>query len=118
MPTAVLTAAPIVPASVYVRLKHETNLAAMTQELASLRFSIILLARWEASRAVDQENLAELRDELVHLRELYCEKIDDIAMTFSVQQAIDTKEKVEHAVTVPKNMMPPLKKKEQEQIYF
>jgi hypothetical protein len=118
MSTAVLAAAPIVPASVYVRLKHETNLAAMTQELASLRFSIILLARWEASRAVDQENLVELRDELAHLRELYCEKVDDIAMTFSVQQAINAKENVERVVTVPNNMMPPMKRQEQEQLYF
>lgn len=118
MSTAVLTAAPIVPASLYIRLKHETNLAAMTQELASLRFSIILLARWQASHVVDQENLSELRDELAHLRELYCEKIDDIAMTFGVQQAIETKENVERKVTVPKNMMPPMKKQEQEQLYF
>ncbi len=118
MSTAVLTAAPIVPASVYVRLRHETNLAAMAQELASLRFSIILLARWETSGSVDRENLAELRDELAHLRGLYFEKIDDIAMTFGVQQAIDTKEKVERSVAVPKNMMPPTKKKAQEQLYF
>jgi hypothetical protein len=118
MSNAVLTAAPIVPASVYIRLKHETNLAAMTQELASLRFSIILLARWEASRSVDQQNLAELREELAHLRELYLEKIDDIAMTFGVQQAIDAKENVECSVAVPKNMMPPMKKQEQEQLYF
>jgi hypothetical protein len=118
MSTSVLTAAPIVPAAVYVRLKHETNLAAMTQELASLRFSIILLARWEASRSVSKENLAELRGELTHLRALYLEKIDETAMTFGVQQAIDTKEAVERTVTVPKGMMPPLKGKQQEQLYF
>src|SRR5690348_16503813 len=57
MATAVLTPAPIVPAAVYVRLKHEINLAAMTQELCSLRFSIILMARWEASDNLDKENL-------------------------------------------------------------
>jgi hypothetical protein len=103
---------------VYVRLKRETHLSAMTQELASLRFSILLLARWERSRSVDQESLAELRDELDDLRKLYFEKIDELAMTFGVQQAIETRASVEHAVTVPKAMMPPLRKKEQEQLYF
>jgi hypothetical protein len=118
MSTSVLSPAPIVPASVYVRLKHEINLAAMTQELASLRFSIILLARWESSRSVDKENLAELKAELTELRALYSETIDEIAMTFGVQQAMDAKANVERNVTVPKGMMPPLKKKEEEQLYF
>jgi hypothetical protein len=118
MSTSVLDAAPIVPASVYIRLKHETNVAAMTQELASLRFSIILLARWEASRSVDLDNLAELRTELAHLRALYFDKIDEMAMIFGIKQALATKESVERTVTVPKDMMPPMKKKEQEQLYF
>jgi hypothetical protein len=118
MSTSVLSAAPIVPASVYVRLKHETNLAAMTQELASLRFSIILLARWEASPNMDKENLAELRNELAELRTLYTDKIDEMAMTFSVQRAMDAKRSVERSVTVPKGIMPPLKEKAREQLYF
>ncbi len=118
MSASVLSPAPIVPASVYVRLKHETNLAAMTQELCSLRFSIVLLARWEASRSVDAENLVELREELADLRMYYFEKIDEIAMTFGVRQAMDAKECVERTVTVPKGMMPPMRKREQEQLYF
>jgi hypothetical protein len=118
MSTAVLTPAPIVPAAVYVRLKHEINLAAMTQELCSLRFSIILLARWEASQNLDKENLIELREELADLRVLYFDKIDEIAMTFGVQQAMQTKDTVERNVTVPKDMMPPMKPREQEQLYF
>lgn len=90
----------------------------MTQELCSLRFSIILLARWEASPNLQKDNLAELRDELADLRVLYFDKIDEIAMTFGVQQAIETKDTVERNVTVPKDMMPPMKPKEQEQLYF
>lgn len=118
MSTAVLNPAPIMPACVYVRLKHETNLAAMTQELASLRFSIILLARWESSRGIDRESLAELRTELAELRTLYSDKIDEIAMTFSVQQAMDTKQNVERTVTVPADMVPPMKGTEQTQPHF
>jgi hypothetical protein len=118
VPTSVLNTAPIVPASVYVRLKHEINLAALTQELASLRFSILLLARWEASRSLDQDNLLELRAELKDLRALYFETIDEMAMTFGVQQAMDTKARVERTVIVPKGMMPPMKGKTQEQLYF
>jgi hypothetical protein len=102
MLASIVAEAPILPAAVYIRLRHETNLAAMTQELASLRFSILLLARWEGSRSLSKESLAELRTELAHLRALYLEKIDDTAMTFGVQQAIETKETVERTVAPPR----------------
>jgi hypothetical protein len=110
--------AAIVPAAVYARLRRESNLAAMTQELTGLRFSIILLKRWETSRKVDAVSLKELRRELAELRALYLEKIDDLAMTFGVQQAMDTQRNVERSVVVPRGMMPPLAEQEREQLYF
>jgi hypothetical protein len=118
MPAAAAETAPIVPASVYARLRRETNLAAMTQELAGLRFSIILLARWEAARSVDVVNMAELRRELAELRTLYSDTIDSLAMTFGVQQAMETKASVERAVVVPRGMTPPLLRQPEEQLYF
>jgi hypothetical protein len=118
MSTAVLDTAALIPASLHARLKRESNLAAFLQELAGLRFSIVLLARWEASDSVDQENRAELRHELKHLRALYLETIDELAMNFGVQQAMDAKKEVERTVEVPRDMMPPLKTRENEQLYF
>jgi hypothetical protein len=118
MPASRQETAAIVPASVHVRLKRETNLAAMTEELAGLRFSIILLARWEAAHCMDEANLDELRDELALLRSRYHKKVDELAMTFGVQQAMDTKQTVERSVAVPRNMMPPLRWQEPEQLYF
>lgn len=116
MSTGVLNPAPIMPACVYVRLKHETNLAAMTQEVASLRFSIVLLARLDESRTVAKRDLAELRTELADLRKLYFDKIDEIAMTFGVQQAMDTKAEVERSVFVPEGIVPQLHSHESEQL--
>ncbi len=110
--------AAIMPAAVYVRLKRETNLAAVTQELAGLRFSIILLARWEAARSVDAASMVELRRELARMRTLYFDKIDTLAMSFGVQQAMETKASVERSVMVPRGMMPPIAEKQQEQLYF
>jgi hypothetical protein len=110
--------AAIVPAAVYARLKRETSLAAVTQELAGLRFSIILLARWEAARSVDAASMAELRKELAELRALYFDKIDALAMTFGVRQAMETKASVERSVVVPKGMVPPIALEEREQLYF
>ncbi|MGA7341183.1 MAG: hypothetical protein WBE72_19820 [Terracidiphilus sp.] len=118
MSASVLNSALIVPASVHVRLKHETGLAAMTEELAGLRFSILLLARSEGSRDLDAENRAGLRDELAQLRALYFETIDEVAMSFGVQQAMDAKKEVERNVAVPRDMMPPMKARASEQLYF
>jgi hypothetical protein len=118
MPALAQEMAAIVPAAVYARLRRESNLAAMTQELSGLRFSIILLARWEAARTMDARNMVELRRELKQMRTLYSDKIDTMAMTFGVQQAMDTKADVERSVVVPKNMAPLLRLEEQEQLYF
>jgi hypothetical protein len=90
----------------------------MTQELAGLRFSILLLARWESGRAMDAASLKGLRKELAELRTLYEDKVDSLAMSFGVQQAMETQRRVERSVQVPRGMMPPLRHQEQEQLYF
>lgn len=118
MSTAVLDTAALIPASIHVRLKRESNLEAFYQELAGLRFSIVLLARWEGSTSIDAENRAELRDELAHLRALYLDTIDELAMTFGVQQAMDAKAETERTVEVPRDMMPPMMVCEDEQLHF
>jgi len=118
MSTALLDTAALIPAALHARLKREFNFAAFLQELAGLRFSIVLLARWQGSDSVDGENRAELREELVHLRTLYFETIDEMAMIFGVQRAMDAQREVERTVEVPGDMMPPLKTRNDEQLYF
>ncbi len=94
------------PASRYIRETREVLLAYETEELAALRFSIILTARWAESDDEDPERRAELRDDLVLLRKHYGDKIDEIAMTFGVEQAMKTKEEVERTVVVPRETKP------------
>jgi hypothetical protein len=118
MSTAVLDTAALIPASVHVRIKHEPNHAAFKQELAGLRFAIVLLARWERSDSLDAENRAELREELTHLRALYLDTIDEMAMTLGTQQAMDAKAEVERTVEVPRDMMPPMMACDNRQLYF
>jgi hypothetical protein len=104
--TQVLYASPdsatIDPVSQYIRETRDALLAYETEELAALRFSIILTARWEASDDEAPDRRVELRDELALLRRHYGNKIDEIAMTYGVQQAMKTKEEVERAVIVPR----------------
>ena len=78
------------------------DLTARKAELEDLRYGIILRARWESSDFVDSERKALLRDDLVQLRSLYAEKIDEIAMNFGVRQAIEALVYVEKNVTVPR----------------
>lgn len=118
MSTAVLDTAALIPATLYARLKRESNFAAFLEELAGLRFSIVLLARWEASDHVDPENRTELRHELARLRALYFDTIDEMAMVFGVQQAMDAQKEVERTVDVPRDMMPPMASRGDEQLYF
>ena len=92
------------PASRYVRETREALLEYDTEELSALRFSIILTARWEGSENEDQERRAELRQELAMLRKHYGDKVDEMAMTFGVDQAMKAKEEVERTVFVPKEM--------------
>jgi hypothetical protein len=104
---APLEAAAIGSASLYVRETRDELLAYDKDELAALRFSIILTARWEASDLEDPEHRAELRADLTLLRKHYGDKIDEIAMTFGIDEAMKTKEVVERTVTVPRDMKPP-----------
>jgi len=94
------------PASRYIKDSREALLAYETEELAALRFSIILTARWEASDEEDPEKRAELRADLSLLRRHYGDKIDEIAMTLGVEKAMKVKEEVERTVVVPREMKP------------
>ena len=94
------------PASRYVKESREAMLAYETEELAALRFSIILTARWEASDDEDPEQRAELRADLLLLRRHYGDKIDELAMTFGVEEAMRAKDDVERTVVVPRDMKP------------
>jgi hypothetical protein len=94
------------PASRYVKESREAMLAYETEELAALRFSIILTARWEASDDEDPQQRAELRADLSLLRRHYGDKIDELAMTFGVEEAMRAKDYVERTVVVPRDMKP------------
>ncbi len=104
MSTSLFDAVSIGPASRFAHQDEENLLAASTIELAGLRFSIILTARWEAAACDDLERRNELRAELEDLRRQYSQKIDEIAMSSGIQNAIDAKEKVERAVAIPLGM--------------
>ncbi len=104
MSTHLLDTASISPGSRYVHEKQQLLLTAVIEELASLRFSVMLTARWEASAGNDLERRDELRDELADLHRQYSGKLDDIAMTFGIQTAMDAKEEVERKVVIPLGM--------------
>ena len=104
MPIHLLEATLISPGSPQAHEKQETQnkpLAICTEELATLRFTILLTAKWEASAGEDMEYRDSLRADLVKLRREYYRTIDEIAMTFGVQQAMDAQEDVECTVTLP-----------------
>lgn len=94
------------PASRYIRETSIELLDYEIEELAALRFSIILTARWAASDNETPDRRAELRDELALLRKHFGDKVDEIAMIFGVQQAIETQNQVERAVVVPRDAKP------------
>jgi hypothetical protein len=104
MPTHTLDAASIDPGTPYIHKKQLDLLKASIEELANLRSSIILTARWEASASEDLERRGELRDELEDLRRQYSQKIDDIAMSFGIPLAMNVKEEVERTITLPRGM--------------
>lgn len=118
MSAQMLDAVSIGPASRYTDDKLEASLAASTDELARLRFAIILTARWETSDSEDAEHRAELRTELLQLRGLYFDKIDEMAMAFGVQKAMNAKEEVESAVIVPRGMTLPMTPDEAGDMYY
>ncbi|HEV2484402.1 MAG TPA: hypothetical protein VGT08_02630 [Terracidiphilus sp.] len=104
MPIHLLDAALIGPGSRYVQEIQQDLLAVCVEDLANLRFSIILTSRWEASASEDLERRSGLRYELADLRRKYSLKIDYIAMSFGVQSAMAAKEEVERNVSVPLGM--------------
>lgn len=118
MSTAILDATSFEPAIRFIQDTPEAHLAAEIEELASLRFFIVLKARWEASGSLDLEHRDELRAELAHVRWLYLEKIDAIAMSFGVAQAMKAKEDVERRVSVPQGIKPPAQPPEHGQFFF
>ena len=103
---APLDLATIGPASRYIRETRDELLTYETEDLAAVRFSIILTARWADSDDETPERRAELRGELELLRKHYGDKIDEIAMTFGVQQAMQTRDEVERTVIVPVEVKP------------
>jgi len=104
------------PASTHVKETRAAFLAYETEELAALRFSIILTARWEASDEESPEQRAELRSELALLRRHYDDKIDEIAMTFGVADAMRAKDRVERTVRVPRDLKPFMLQDAQEEV--
>ena len=90
------------PTYQYVIDTRDTLLANDTEELGTLRFSIILTKRWADSDSESPERRGELRADLALLRKHYSNKIDEIAMTFGVAQAMKAKEEVERTVVVPR----------------
>lgn len=107
MSTAILDATLMEPAIRFIEDTPEAHLSADIQELVSLRHYIVLNARWEASEHLADERRDELRTELEHLRWLYYEKIDAIAMTYGVAEAMKAKEDVERSVKAPREMKLP-----------
>jgi hypothetical protein len=94
------------PASRYIRETSIELLDYETEELAALRFSIILTARWADSENETRERRAELRNELALLRKHYGDKVDEIAMTFGVEQGMKAQSEVERTVVVPRDLKP------------
>jgi hypothetical protein len=89
------------PATRFIEEKQEKLLAADAEELAALRFSIVLTAKWESDREEEPHCREELRVELANLRTCYYDKIDRIAMSFGVSIAMKVKDEVEQRVTLP-----------------
>src|ERR1035437_1479050 len=101
MSTHLLDAASTGTASRCFQERQQNLLAESVEDLANLRFSIILTARWKSSASEDLERRSELRSELVKLRRKYSLKIDHIAMSFGIQSAMVAKEEVERNTCVP-----------------
>jgi hypothetical protein len=85
----------------------QRNLLALSEKLASLRYLIILTARWAASDSIGTERRNLMNRDLVRLRREYSLLIDDIAMNFGIQAAMDAKDNIERKIVVPKGIKPP-----------
>ena len=83
---------------------QRSSLTVWVDKLADLRFSIILTARFASSPEQDPERREQLRARLVRLRRQYLDKIDEIAMQFGVQEAMDAKADIEGRVVLPREI--------------
>ena len=101
----------------YIKDQPKALLATKTGELAGLRFSILLTAKWETAEMLGADRRAELRAQLSNLRSRYFDKMDEIAMAFGVQKAIEAKEKVENEVELPDDMIPSVMPNEPERLF-
>ena len=70
-------------------------------DLKNLHSQIVSRARWESTDSPSTRLRTELQADLVRLRRLYSHKIDEIAMKFGVQQAMDAQASVESCVMEP-----------------
>jgi hypothetical protein len=98
----------------YSEVRPAGRLDGLIDELSGLRFTLILTARWEASSKDDWGRWEELRARLATLRRQYADKIDEIAMTISVPDAIRAQEYVERSVAVPGGLRLPMESWEEE----
>ena len=81
--------------------QQEAQFATKTGELAGLRLSVLLTAKWEAEEKPGTDSRAQLQSELNNFRNQYFDKIDEIAMTFGIQKAIEAKRNVERSIELP-----------------
>jgi hypothetical protein len=88
-------------ASRYILDRPKDLLAAKTDELAGIHFSVLLTAKWERAEGVSSERRAQLRADLSNLRAIYYDKIDEIAMTFGIQEALDARKSAARAAALP-----------------
>lgn len=91
------------PATSHACERKGSTLTIAMEELVRLRFSTLLTARWASAEDEDPERRGELRVELAELRKCYFDEIDEIAMHFGVQQAMNAKEEVERNVFLPRD---------------
>jgi hypothetical protein len=87
--------------------RRQASLSGVVEQLAGLRFSILLSGKWLGSVVLTGQARTELLDELRQLRLRYSNKIDEIAINYGVQAAIEAQEGVERQVTVPRHTTPP-----------
>lgn len=79
----------------------------LTEKLASLRYLIILTARWAVSDSLGHERHERMNRDLCHLRREYSLLIDEIAMNFGIPAAMVAQEEIERKVVVPRGIKPP-----------
>lgn len=94
--------------------RTENSLAARIDELASLRFSLMLAARYADSENQKVGHRDELRARLKVLRRQYSEKIDEIAIGLSATDTMRVLEQVEQNVVIPRGIQLSIESLEEE----